>query len=68
MNKLHEREPAHEFGAPLGEMKGEAASPVLRHEIGGAYSHFRDEGVEIKRVVLKAIGDVRLARLTEADA
>ena len=59
--------PRTEIGASLGEVKGEAASPVLRHEIGRADPHFRKEGVEIAHVVLEAIGDVRLARLTEAD-
>jgi hypothetical protein len=66
-DEFHEREAAHEIGASLGEVKGEAASPVLRHEIGRANPHLREKGVEVTDVVLEAIGDVRLARLTEAN-
>src|SRR3984957_13754340 len=66
-DELHEREAAHEIRAPLGEMEGEPAAPVLGDEISRADPGLRDERVEIARVVLEAIGDIRLARLTEAD-
>jgi hypothetical protein len=66
-DELHEGEAAHEIRASLSKVKGEARSPVLRHEVGGVDPHFRDEGVEIARVVLEAIGDAGLARLAKAD-
>jgi len=66
MNSMKAR-PRTQIGAPLGEVKSEAAPPVLGDEIGRADSRGSDERVEIARVILEAIADVRLARLTEAD-
>ena len=48
-------------------MEREPCSPILRHEVGRFDPRLGDEGVKIADVVLEAIGDVRLARLAEAD-
>ena len=66
-DELHERQAANKIRAALGQVKGKRRSPILHHEIGRADPRFRDECVEIAHMILDAIGDVRLARLAEAD-
>ena len=54
-------------GRRAARSKASAVPQSWADEIGGADLRLGDEGVEIARVILEPIGDVRLARLPEAD-
>jgi hypothetical protein len=66
-DEFHEGKSAHEIRPPRGEMEGERRSPVLSHQVSGIDAEAFDEGIEIARLIGKAVGDVGLAGLTEAN-